>query len=96
MPTITLFSSRQQLQVREFVPGDNLLQSLSALANSSNVAPPYTFKVYNPDKDQLSLTSARCVGTQPLEAEVTPGATPWSPGVTRGGVIVPEALAAMQ
>lgn len=71
MPTITLHRWRHQLSApMEFPATANLEQSLNALAISSNVAPPYTFRVYNPDRDQLNLTSGRCVGAQPLEAEV--------------------------
>jgi hypothetical protein len=70
MPTITLYRGRHQLSAQaEFPSTANLEQSLNALA-SSNVAPPYTFRVYNLDRDQLNLTSGRCVGDQPLEAEV--------------------------
>ena len=71
--TLTLCAAprgRETLLERSFPPSSSLSSALEALASASNVSPPYSFKVYNPEGDLLNVTPQRSVGTQPLCVEI--------------------------
>ena len=73
MTTITLCAAprgRETLLERAFPPQHSLKSAVDELASASNVSPPYSFKVFNPDGDLLNVTAQRKVGTQPLSVEI--------------------------